>query len=110
MAAEPRLLEACGGVDGGCGLSRCGRLVDEGVRLVRVSGGVATVAAHSGFCVGCGRGGGDWVGVDATVKVTKMVTDMWWGGEDAAVRWRWRWWPAFGVAGGWPEWVAAPET
>ncbi|GKA13352.1 reverse transcriptase domain-containing protein [Tanacetum coccineum] len=32
--------------------------------------------------------------------VTKMVTDLWWGGEDAAVRWRWRWWPAFGVAGG----------
>ncbi|GKC43364.1 hypothetical protein Tco_1061086 [Tanacetum coccineum] len=54
--------------------------------------------------------GGDVFHGSGMVEVTKMVTDMWWGGEDAAVRWRWRWWPTFGVVGGWPEWVAAPET
>ncbi|GJU60518.1 hypothetical protein Tco_1238284 [Tanacetum coccineum] len=59
---------------------------------------------------GCGEGSrwSDVVRGDGMVKmvvrmmVTKMVTDLWWGGEGAAVRWRWRWWPGniAGVGGG----------
>ncbi|GJW50395.1 hypothetical protein Tco_0091746 [Tanacetum coccineum] len=57
-----------------------------------------------------GHGGVMWCVAMMVVQmmVTKMVADLWWGGEGAAVRWRWRWWLEVGQKIS-PEMGEAPE-